>query len=145
MVFIEGLVTQIIFRARVPILVNTADRVKSPTLSPGVLMWGVNICQIPHPQGQYFWSIDVDSLCWPGGGGGGGVQLTGALLHMTSTSCQSGEIGVRIFQNQVSIKIAFSSGGYRQRSKSTEFQFCNLLLSARRFFINLWAIYADNI
>ena len=70
MVFIEGQVTQIIARARVPILVNTADRVKSPTLSPGVLMWGVNICQIPHPQGQYFWSIDVDSLCWPGGGGG---------------------------------------------------------------------------
>ena len=70
MVFIEGLVTQIIARARVPILVNTADRVKSPTLSPGVLMWGVNICQIPHPQGQYFWSIDVNSLCWPGGRAG---------------------------------------------------------------------------
>ena len=67
MVFIEGLVTQIIVRAGVPILVNTADRVKSPTLSPGVLMWGVNICQIPHPQGQYFWSIDVNSLCWLGG------------------------------------------------------------------------------
>ena len=45
------------------------------------------------------------------------------LLHMTSTSCQSGENGVRKFQNQVSIKIAFSSDGYRQRSKSTEFQF----------------------
>ena len=67
MVFIEGLMTQIIARARVPILVNTADRVKSPTLSPGVLMWGVNICQIPHPQGQYLSSIDVNSLCWPGG------------------------------------------------------------------------------
>ena len=67
------------------------------------------------------------------------------LLHMTSTSCQSGETGVRKFQNQVSIKIAFSSDGYRQRSKSTEFQFCNLLLSACRFFNNLWAIYADNI
>ena len=70
MVFIEGLVTQIVARAMVPILVNTADRVKSPTLSPGVLMWGVNICQIPHLQGQYFWSIDVNSLRWPGGGGG---------------------------------------------------------------------------
>ena len=82
MVFIEGLVTQIIVRAGVPILVNTADRVKSPTLSPGVLIWGVNICQIPHPQGQYFWSIDVNSLCWPRGGGGG-VQLTGALVNIT--------------------------------------------------------------
>ena len=49
MAFIEGLVTQIIVRAGVPILVNTADCVKSHTLSPGVLMWGVNICQIPHP------------------------------------------------------------------------------------------------
>ena len=79
MVFIEGLVTQIIVRARVPILVNTTDCVKSPTLFPGVLMWGVNICQIPHSQGQYFWSIGVNSLCWPGGGGGWGFQLTGAL------------------------------------------------------------------
>ena len=73
MVFIEGLVTQIIvLRARVPILVNTADRVKSPTLPPRVLMWGVNICQIAHPQRQYFWSIDVNSLCWPGSWGGWG-------------------------------------------------------------------------
>ena len=69
MVFIEGLVTEIIVRAWFPILVNTADRVKSPTLPPGVLVWGVNICQIPYPQGQYFWSIDVNSLCWLGGGG----------------------------------------------------------------------------
>ena len=74
MVFIEGLVTQIIVRAWVPILVNTADRVKSPTLSLGVLMWGVNICQIPHPRGQYFWSIDVNSLFWPGEGEGGGFN-----------------------------------------------------------------------
>ena len=77
MAFIEGLLTQIKVRARVPILVNTADRVKSLMLSLGVLMWGVNICQIPHPQGQYFWSIDVNSLCWPGGRGWG-FQLTGA-------------------------------------------------------------------
>ena len=74
--FIEGLVTQIMVRAGVPILVNTADRIKSPTLSPGVLMWGVNICQIPHPQGQYFWSIIA---CVGPGGGGWGFQLTGAL------------------------------------------------------------------
>ena len=74
--FIEGLVTQIMVRAGVPILVNTADRIKSPTLSPGVLMWGVNICQIPHPQGQYFWSIIA---CVGSGGGGWGFQLTGAL------------------------------------------------------------------
>ena len=47
------------------------QRVKSPTLSPGVIMWVVSICQIPHPQGQYFWSIDVNSLCSPGRGGGG--------------------------------------------------------------------------
>ena len=79
MVFIEGLVTQIIARATVPILFNTTDRVKSPTLSPGVLIWGVNICQIPHPQGQYFWSIDVNSLCWPGGGWG--FQLIGVIIQ----------------------------------------------------------------
>ena len=71
MAFIEGLVTQIIVRARVPILVNTADRVKSPTLSLGVLMWGVKICQIPHPQGQYFWSI---ACVGPGGREGGGFN-----------------------------------------------------------------------
>ena len=52
-------------------------------LKPGVLKSGIlryfiltnvelRCCQIPHPQGQYFWSIDVNSLCWPGGGGGGG-------------------------------------------------------------------------
>ena len=68
MAFVEGLLTQIMVRARAPILVNTADRVKSPTLSLGVLMWGVNICQIHHPQGQYFWSIACVGL---GGGKGG--------------------------------------------------------------------------
>ena len=54
-VFIEGLVTQIIVRAGVPILVNTAARVKSPTLSPGVLMWGVNILSnTPPPRAIFF-------------------------------------------------------------------------------------------
>ena len=81
-VFIEGLVTQIIARARVPILANTADHVKSPTLSPGYSC-GVSIfVKFPTPKGNIF-SQKMSIACvgpGGGGGGGGGVQLTGALL-----------------------------------------------------------------